>query len=795
MGILSAAMCPVRASLSLLVLLAAIGTVEAQPATMRLSVGSTGGQGNGPSESPVISADGRWVAFASTATNLVADDTNGRRDVFVHDRQTGTTTRVSLATGGGQGNHDSSGPAISADGRWVAFFSMASNLVTGDTNGYGDVFVHDRNSGTTTRVSLASGGMQGNGASYSPTISGDGRWVGFLSYASNLVPGDTNRRDDAFLRDRQTGSTTRVSLGVTGFQGNGDSYAISMSADARWIAFESAARDLVVGDSNGSEDIFVRDRLIGTTTRISVGPGGLQANSYSFAPVITADGRHVAFWSYASNLVPGDTNGAPDVFVHDRQTGVTTRVSVGPGGIQGNGASQNPMIAADGRWVAFESEASTLVEGDTNGVSDAFVYDAVTGVTARVSVDGAGQEGRHASGRPVLSADGRLIVFHSLAAHLVPDDTNGVSDAFVHDRGDGGCVSAVAPQSTSVPPGGAAGSVEIVAPTGCTWSAVSAEPGWLGVTGGASGDGSGTVHYTVSANPGPPRTGTIAVGWHFFTVHQASDTEPAAPTGLVAHAVTGSVVTLRWTSPPGTLVPTGFVLEGGLQPGEVIASLPTGSINPTFTFTAPTGTFYVRVRALSNGARSAASNELRIQVNVSAAPAGPTSLLAMVNGSTLALAWTNAYTGGTATSFLLDVRGALTTTLPLPFGDNLIVTGVPTGTYTLTLRARGAWAQSPPSNPVTVSVPGPCTGPPLTPTTVFAYRAGNTVFVDWAAPTSGPAPTAYRLDVTGSFTGSFVTSGRAMSGTVGPGSYVLSVVAINPCGTSTATPAQTVVVP
>ncbi|HUE85965.1 MAG TPA: hypothetical protein VMO26_07780 [Vicinamibacterales bacterium] len=784
-----------RALFVLFTLLLARGLVQAQPTTTRVSIDPGGSQGNGASESPVISADGRWIAFASAASNLVPDDTNGRRDVFVHDRQTGTTTRVSLASGGVQANHDSSEPAVSADGRWVAFFSLASNLVTGDTNGFGDVFVHDRQGGTTTRVSVASGGLQGNGASYTPAISADGRWVGFLSYATNLVPGDTNRRDDAFLRDRQTGVTTRVSLGVTGFQGNGDTYAVSMSADARWVAFESNARDLVLGDSNGVEDIFLRDRLTGTTTRISVGPGGIQGNSYSFAPTISADGLRVAFWSHASNLVPGDTNGAPDVFVHDRQTGVTTGVSVGPGGIQGDGPSLSPTISADGRWIAFESDASTLTEGDTNGVGDAFVHDGLTGRTARVSVDSGGRQGRNLSARPVMSADGRLIVFHSIAPDLVPGDTNGVSDVFVHDRGESGCVTAVTPASTSAPTGGASGSAEIVAPAGCAWSAVSTEPDWLTLTGGTSGDGNGALDYTVSANAGPPRSGTIAVGWHYFRVHQSSDTTPAAPTGLVAHAVTGNVVTLRWTIPPGGVAPSGFVLEGGLHPGEVLASLPTGSGNPTFTFTAPTGTFYVRVHALSGTVRSAASNELRIHPNVPVPPAGPTSLLAMVSGSTLALAWTNTYTGGAPTSFLLDVTGALTTTLPLPFGDSLGFAGVPNGTYTLTLRARGMRGFSPPSNPVTVTFPGPCSGPPLTPTNLLAYRVGNTVFVDWTPAESGPAPTAYLLNVTGSFVGSFPTAARAMSGTVGAGTYTLSVAATNACGASAATAPQTVVVP
>jgi hypothetical protein len=236
-------------------------------------------------------------------------------------------------------------------------------------------------------------------------------------------------------------------------------------------------------------------------------------------------------------------------------------------------------------------------------------------------------------------------------------------------------------------------------------------------------------------------------------------------------------------------------MEGGVNPGEVLASLPTGSVAPTFTFVAPTGSFFVRVHALNGAVRSAASNEVQIHVNVPVAPSAPADLLGLVNGSTLALAWSNTYTGGAPTSLVLDVTGAVVTSLPLGLNDSFSFAGVPDGTYTLALRAQNAGGSSPSSNAVTLTFPGPCTGPPLTPTNLLAYRVSNTVFVDWAPAASGPAPTGYRLDVTGAFVGSFATAARAMSGTVGPGSYTLSVVATNPCGASAGTAPQTVVVP
>jgi hypothetical protein len=266
----------------------------------------------------MLSGDGRYVVFQSEASNLVANDTNVSWDVFVHDRQTATTSRVSLSSGGTQSNNRSLRPVLSVDGRYVAFYSLASNLVAGDTNGTHDVFVHDRQTGTTSRVSVASNGAQSNEGSDSPALSGDGRYIAFESWASNLAAGDTNDSPDVFVHDRQTGTTSRISGAPDGSQGNYYRYSVdaALSADGRYVAFTSFDT-LVVDDADLTPDVFVHDRQTGTTVRVSVAPDGTQGDRDSIFSALSADGRYIAFESWASNLVVGDTNTTPDVFVQN----------------------------------------------------------------------------------------------------------------------------------------------------------------------------------------------------------------------------------------------------------------------------------------------------------------------------------------------------------------------------------------------------------------------------------------------------------------------------------------------
>jgi Tol biopolymer transport system component len=398
----------------------------------------------------------RFVAFASGATNLVTGDTNGYYDIFVRDRLTGATTRVSVDSNGVQANNTSGNPSISGDGRFVAFRSNATNLVSGDTNDKYDIFVRDRLAGVTTRVSVDSTGAQANNHSGESSISANGRFVAFQSGATNLVTGDTNDKYDIFVRDRLAGVTTRVSVDSNGVQANNTSGNPSISGDGRFVAFRSDATNLVAGDTNDEVDVFVHDRDPdgngifdegnGATTRVSVDSNGVQGNNYSNEPSISADGRFVAFVSRATNLVTGDTNDEVDVFVHDRDpdgngifdegNGATTRVSVDSTGAQATGGiSVEPSISADGRFVAFASDATNLVTGDTNDYEDVFVRDRLTGVTTRVSVDSTGAQATDDdSDRPSISADGRFVAFETKATNLVTGDTNGERDIFVHDR-------------------------------------------------------------------------------------------------------------------------------------------------------------------------------------------------------------------------------------------------------------------------------------------------------------------------------------------------------------------------
>ena len=393
--------------------------------TVRVSVAPDGSGANGSSQQPAISADGRYVAFESDASNLVPAGGNYEFDIFVHDCQTGKTQRVSVASNGAEPNDSSHRPAISADGRYVAFESDASNLV-GDGNGKCDIFVHDCQTGKTQRVSVASNGLGGNGDSHRPAISADGRYVVFNSDASNLTPRDRNGRCDVFIYDRQR-KTCELAVGVS----PGSSGAPAISADGRYVAFvRLTTSNLVPVNRNGKRDIFAYDRQTDKVQRVSVASDGSQANGWSYLPAISADGRYVAFHSEASNLVPGDGNERSDIFIYDWQRKTCQRVRIGT-----TGSSEAPGISADGRYVAFSSSASDLVPGDRNRTGDIFVYDQQQKTYQRVSVASDGSEANDSSDESAISADGRYVAFSSRASNLTPGDRNEGRDIFVRDVG------------------------------------------------------------------------------------------------------------------------------------------------------------------------------------------------------------------------------------------------------------------------------------------------------------------------------------------------------------------------
>ncbi len=427
-----------RGMLATFALILCLASPSAAATTELVSVSSAGTQGNGHSMFAAMSADGRFVAFTSEASNLVSDDTNGGEDVFVRDRVTGDTVRVSVASDGSQANGPSYGSAISADGRFVVFGSSASNLVSGDTNGRTDIFWHDRLTGETTRVSVSSDGSEANAWSRGGTISGDGRFTAFTSLASNLVPNDTHPARDVFVHDAHSGETARISVDSNGMEGNGHSEWPSLSADGRYVVFSSYASNLVEGDTNGRGDVFVHDRVTGETARVSVSSQGFEGDDGSSRCSISSDGRFVVFLSFASTLVPDDTNGGSDVFVHDRQSGETRRVSVTSDGSQFPYASYSfglgPVIAA-GRYVVFESDAINLLSEEYWRLgSQVFLHDLGTGHTSIVSLTDDDALPDSACWAPAVSADGRLVVFASPYDSVVAADENGWGDIFLRDR-------------------------------------------------------------------------------------------------------------------------------------------------------------------------------------------------------------------------------------------------------------------------------------------------------------------------------------------------------------------------
>lgn len=419
---------------------AALGRDLAPGATTWVS--SRGGGQAADSFGGTMSSDGRFVAFASEAADLVEGDGNDRVDIFLLDRHSGTVELVSDGLSGEPANDDSGFDTfdhygygrtlISADGRFVAFTSLASNLVPDDTNDQTDVFVRDMKRRTTQLASVGRSGGSARFGAFDGGISADGRYVVFSSGA-RLAKTDTNHSRDVYVRDLRRGRTRLMSRNDEGDPGNDYSFGGSISADGRFVAFDSEASNLSARDTPFTTDVFVRDRLKGATRRVSVSGAGHTPNGASWAGSISADGRYVAYESSASNLVPGDSNGDRDAFVTDWRRSTTRRVSVSSTGQQAGQFSFAPTLSADGRFVAFYSRAANLVGGDTNRRTDVFVRDRRRGLTWRISVSTIGEQGDGASRGASMSADGRYIVFDSRSSNLVPEGSPPGLDVFLHD--------------------------------------------------------------------------------------------------------------------------------------------------------------------------------------------------------------------------------------------------------------------------------------------------------------------------------------------------------------------------
>lgn len=393
----------------------------------RVSINTEGRQGDGASGGPAISADGRYVAFSSEARNLVDGDTNNVSDVFVRDRLTGATERVSVASDGRQSDRSSSQASISADGRFIVFASDATTLVASDSNGVADIFVHDRLSGKTELVSRSDAGGQGDRNSQFPAISADGHVIVFYSEATNLVPGDGYPAYSLFIRDLVRGTIEII--------GDSNPLTPSISGDGSFVAFALYPFP-VVGCHCGTQ-IFVYDRGARSIELLSTGIGGEQADAGSLDPSMSIDGRFVAFTSTASNLIPADTNNGWDVFVYDRSLRTIERVSTRADGTEVGGSSLDPSISGDGRIVAFSSQSTFGIEGDESSNFDVYAHDRLNGLNMRVSIadDGTGGLGEESATDAAVSSDGRCVAFVSGANGLVPTDDNGFADVFVRCGG------------------------------------------------------------------------------------------------------------------------------------------------------------------------------------------------------------------------------------------------------------------------------------------------------------------------------------------------------------------------
>jgi hypothetical protein len=412
---------------------------DTQAKLVRLASTDSDGQlANADCDQPALSADGRFLAFRSTATNLVADDTLSYSDIFLKNLVTGVTTRVSTTSTGAQAYDHSDSPVLSADGRYVVFCSSAANLVAIDGSVGAGIFRKDTTSGAVSRVSVNSTGVGADMPCSAPTVSSDGRYVVFQSEASNLVADDTNGHADVFLKDMTSGAIERVSTSSTGGEAHGDSEYGSLSADGRYVVFSSVASDLVTSDANGLEDVFLKDRTGGAVKIVSTNAAGsVQGNADADTPTITGDGTCVLFCSAADNLVSGDTNGRCDVFCRNLSTGSLTLISQ-LGTAQADADSERAWASSDGRYVVFVSAAGNLAAGDSNGADDVFWMDTQAGTLSLVStrnvyVPGPFTAGGASDSALSISGDGRYVAFRSTAANLVEGDTNRAADVFVRD--------------------------------------------------------------------------------------------------------------------------------------------------------------------------------------------------------------------------------------------------------------------------------------------------------------------------------------------------------------------------
>lgn len=392
-----------------------------------------GVQFDGWSNYPSISPDGRYVAYVIAGDSIpTLYQVRSPGDILIFDRETKETVSVRNSSGLGVTYSGFTYPTLSYDGRYIAFEAIAP----GDKNPYlrkdpvsHQIYLFDRLTGEADCVSVSSDGIYGNARSNNPYITPDGRFIAFSSWADNLVEGDTNGVEDIFVHDSITKVTERISVSSDGLQGNAGSFSPWLSSDGLWAVFSSGADNLVSGDQNQKSDVFLHDRLTGETSLLSISPGYAAP---SVSPIISGDGNWIAFRSYPDNLPPNQVY-PTTIYLRERRSNTAELITHYPKETRQSGWSRPPAISEDGRFVAFESYG-VMNPDDTNELLDIFVYDRETNTTALVSLASDGTQGNAGSYSPDISSDGRYVTFVSEADNLVQGDLNGYADILVHDR-------------------------------------------------------------------------------------------------------------------------------------------------------------------------------------------------------------------------------------------------------------------------------------------------------------------------------------------------------------------------
>ena len=661
-----------------------------------------------------------------------------------------TVQLISIAPDGKQANGPSRFPVLSENGLCVAYESAASNLVAADTNGVADIFVFDRQTSVTTRESLGFGGAQGNGASHQPAVSADCRFVAFQSDASNLVPGVSGTQ--LYIRDRRIGMTAVASVSTSGVAAIGSAGGTKgpfISADGGVVSFVSDASNLVNGDTNGVSDVFTHNFASGVTTRDSLAPNGGQLAAGGVNSFLTANGRYVTFASAGS------------VYVRDRSMGTTWVALLETAPVS---ASPSPSVSEDGRYIVF-------VRYRASGSNETYFHDLLGGATTLMNYEYCCHNNHIGYATPRFASDGHLFFQRSQSS-----GTRGSTTSIIFYGAD---LSATSVRTITLQLPGNVFATEALDPPSLAGDAITYATKALLVTSDTNSD------YDVYLD-------------------RVDLTGPVSPPVNLAFSLSASTLTLTWT-PPARGVPTAYVIEAGSSPGATdLGNVQAGSANAYVTPIVPGGRFYVRVRATNASGTSGPSNE----VVVSRAPGTPTNLSASSSGSTVALTWNAPQSGGPVNTYTVmlasDPAACFPFCSPPPppqtlttAGTSVTVNDMPDRTYFVTVSASNDSGSSAASNLAIASVDGQCTRP--TPPSRLAVDVnGSRVTLTW---TAGLAATSYlleagsesgRADLLSADLGSAATT--FVTGGVAPGTYFVSLRSLNPCGISSPSDEVTVTV-